>query len=143
MLCGDPAEAAHGTFFAGYDPKQVSKLACPDNIAFDSKGNLWIATDGQPGAIGANDGIYAVPTDGVERGYVRQLVSAVPGAEAASLVFNSDDTALFVTIQHPGEGGKWTLNEADLVSRWPDGRGPNRPSVIVVTKSEGSPVVGS
>jgi secreted PhoX family phosphatase len=143
ILCGNPAEASHGTFFAGYDPSQVSSIACPDNITFDSKGNLWIATDGQPGVLGKNDGIYAVPTDGTERGYVRQLVSGVKGAETASLVFNPDDTALFVSIQHPGEGGKWTLNEADLVSKWPDGRGPNKPGVVVVTKAEGSPVVGS
>lgn len=143
ILCGDPAQTSQGTFFAGYDPKQVSAIACPDNITFDSKGNLWIATDGQPGALGVNDGIFAVPTDGVERGFVRQLMSGVNGAETASLVFNSDDTALFVTVQHPGEGGRWTLNEADLVSKWPDGRGPNKPGVVVVTKSEGNPVVGS
>lgn len=143
ILCGDPNQASHGTFFAGYDPKQVSALSCPDNITFDSKGNLWIATDGQPGVLGFNDGIYAVPTEGAERGFVRQLVSGVPGAETASLVFNSDDTALFVTIQHPGEGGKWTSNPADLVSKWPDGAAPNKPGVIVVTKAEGNPVVGS
>lgn len=143
LLCGDPEQASHGAFFAGYDPKQVSKLACPDNIAFDSKGNLWISTDGQPGTLGVNDGVYAVPTDGAERGYVRQLVSAVPGSETASLVFNSDDSVLFVAIQHPGEGGRWTLNESQLVSKWPDGRGPNKPAVIVVTKAEGNPVVGS
>jgi hypothetical protein len=143
ILCGDPAQESHGTFFAGYDPKQVSALANPDNIAFDSKGNLWISTDGQPGSLGFNDGIFAVPTDGEERGYVRQLFSAVNGAEAASLIFNSDDTALFVAIQHPGEGGKWTLSESDLVSKWPDGGAPNKPGVVVVTKAQGSPIIGS
>ncbi len=143
ILCGDGKVPAHGAFFAGYDPAKVSALACPDNIAFDSKGNLWIATDGQPGVLDINDGIYAVPTEGSERGFVRQLVSGVSGAETASLVFNTDDTALFVSIQHPGEGGRWTINPSDLVSRWPDGRGPNKPGVVVVTKSEGSPVVGT
>jgi secreted PhoX family phosphatase len=143
ILCGDPKQASHGTFFAGYDPAQVSALACPDNITFDSKGNLWIATDGQPGVLGFNDGIYAVPTEGAERGFVRQLASGVAGSETASLVFNTDDTALFVSIQHPGEGGKWTSNPADLVSKWPDGGAPSKPAVIVVTKSEGNPVVGS
>lgn len=143
ILCGDGKNAAHGTFFAGYDPTKVSTLANPDNISFDSKGNLWIATDGQPGTVGINDGIFAVATEGTERGNVRQLFSGVAGAETASLVFNSDDTALFVSIQHPGEGGKWTANAAELVSKWPDGIGPNKPGVVVVTKSEGNPVVGS
>jgi len=143
ILCGDGNNPAHGTFFAGYDPKKVSALANPDNITFDSKGNLWIATDGQPGVIGANDGIYAVPTDGAERGYVRQLCSTVVGAESASLVFNPDDTALFVTVQHPGEGGKWTDNPSDLTSKFPDGAGPNKPAIIVISKASGNPVVGS
>ena len=108
ILCGDPSVAAQGTFFAGYDPRQVSSLANPDNITFDSKGNLWIATDGQPSVLAKNDGIYAVPTEGSERGFVRQLFSGVVGAEVASLVFNSDDTALFVSLQQPGEGGRWS-----------------------------------
>jgi uncharacterized protein len=144
ILCGDGKNPAHGAFFAGYDPSKVSALAAPDNITFDSRGNLWIATDGQPGILNANDGIYAVPTDGVERGNVRQLFSAVPGAETASLVFNPDETALFVTIQHPGEGGRWTNNPADQISGFPDGRGRiNRPAIVTVTKESGSPVIGS
>jgi uncharacterized protein len=144
ILCGDGKNPAHGAFFAGYDPSQVSALAAPDNITFDSRGNLWIATDGQPGILNANDGIYAVPTDGVERGNVRQLFTAVTGAETASLVFNPDETALFVTIQHPGEGGRWTDNPADQTSGFPDGRGRiNRPSIVTITKASGSPVIGS
>ena len=45
LICGDPATA--GTYFGGYDGP-VSPIACPDNVAFDSVGNLWISTDGQP-----------------------------------------------------------------------------------------------
>ncbi|MBK7928946.1 MAG: PhoX family phosphatase [Bryobacterales bacterium] len=143
MLCGDGRNAGHGTFFAGYDPAQVSMIANPDNITFDSKGNLWISTDGQPGTLNINDGVFAVPTDGDERGRVRQLFSAVPGGEVASLVFNPDDTTMFVSVQHPGEGGKWTDNASDLISTFPDGRGPNRPSVLTISRATGSPVVGS
>jgi uncharacterized protein len=58
------------------------------------------------------------------------------------VVFNADDTALFVSIQHPGEGEKWTDNPADAVSQFPDGL-PNKPVVLVVTKASGSPVIGS
>ena len=143
ILCGDGTNEAHGTFFAGYDPTKVSKLANPDNITFDSKGNLWIATDGQPGVLNINDGVFAVPTDGDERGRVRQLFSSVVGAEVSSLVFNPDDTTMFISIQHPGEGGKWTDNASDLTSTFPDGRAPNRPAVLTVSRASGNPVVGS
>jgi len=56
MLCGDPAVQGGITdvndldgdeaYFAGFEPSQVSPIAAPDNIVFDKKGNLWIATDG-------------------------------------------------------------------------------------------------
>lgn len=72
------------------------------------------------------------------------MLSAVPGAETASLVFNADDSALFVTIQHPGEGGRFTDNPRDLISNFPDGPGnPNKPAVLVITQGSGNPVVGS
>jgi secreted PhoX family phosphatase len=144
MLCGDGNVEAHGAFFAGYDPKKVSSIAAPDNITFDSKGNLWISTDGQGGGLsGINDSICAVPTDGPERGFNRRLMNTVIGSETSSLVFNSDDTALFVGIQHPGEGGKWTDNAAESVSTFPTGSAPCRPAILVVSKAEGNPVVGS
>jgi uncharacterized protein len=84
-----------------------------------------------------------VATEGPERGNVKQRVGLVPGAEAASLVMTPDNTALFVTVQHPGEGGRWTDNAADSISMFPDNGLPAKPSVIVVTKSSGSLVIGS
>ena len=76
-----------------------------DNIAFDDSGNLWIATDGQPSAIKVNDGVFGVPTAGRERGHVKQILSAVVGSEVASLAVDSPSQSMFVSIQHPGEGG--------------------------------------
>ncbi len=131
MLCGENTNES--TYFAGYPREQVSSISAPDNITFDAAGNLWIATDGQPSAIKANDGIYAVPTSGPERGFVRQFMSGVLGAEMASLAFNPDSTAIFVSVQHPGEGG--TLEAP--VSWWPDGGQPPRPSVVVAWSETG------
>lgn len=136
MLCGEATDES--TYFAGYPRGQITAIAAPDNIAFDNAGNLWIATDGQPNAIKFNDGIYAVPTSGPERGYVRQFLSGVKGCETASLAFNPDDTALFVSIQHPGEapGAAPPMGEPGTVenpiSVWPDGTNVPRPSVVVV-----------
>jgi secreted PhoX family phosphatase len=103
-----------------------------DNIVFDPSGNLWIATDGQPSALKVNDGVFAVPTQGPERGHVKQLLSGVPGCEVASLVFDAQATSLFVSIQHPGAGGSL----AAPTSRWPTGS-VALPSVIVVTRQDG------
>ena len=131
MLCGNPAVDTN-TYFAGFDPKKVSPISSPDNITFDGEGNLWIATDGQIGTFLKNDGVYAVPVEGPERGYVRQFFSGVPGGETASLGFDERYETLFVTIQHPGEGSKLDA----LTSKFPDGAEP-RPSVVFVMKDGG------
>jgi uncharacterized protein len=138
MRCGDPAKDDDQSYFAGCDKSKVSAISCPDNIVFDRKGNLWIATDGQPGSLKKNDGIYAVPVRGIERGYVRQFLSGCVGAEVASLALTPDDRSLFASIQHPGEGSK-NLQHENLKSRWPDGDYP-RPSVVAVTKAD---IIGS
>lgn len=138
MLCGDPSVAADGAFFADFDPSRVSPISSPDNITFDKQGNLWIATDGQIGTFRKNDGIYVVPTEGPERGFLRQLLSGVPGGEVASLALGANDKYLFASIQHPGEGS--TL--ASLTSTFPDGDIP-RPTVVVVENTGGARVIGS
>jgi secreted PhoX family phosphatase len=140
MLCGDPANVADAAFFAGFDKQRVSAISSPDNITFDRDGNLWIATDGQAGTLQKNDGIYAVPVEGRERGFVRQFMSSVTGCETASLAFSPNSESLFVSIQHPGEGSTFE----NPSSTFPDGSRPPRPSVVVATKtSGGSSVIGS
>ena len=89
VLCGDPSDPAQGAYSAGFDTGMVSKIANPDNLAFDQSGNLLIATDGQPRRVGINDGIFFVPTEGSNRGYNRQIFSGVVGAECASVILNS------------------------------------------------------
>ena len=159
LLCGNPATQpvdsptptllAEATYFGGFDHSKVSPISSPDNIAFDRKGNLWIATDGQPTTFGMNDGVFAVPVKGEERGFLRQFLSGVPGGEVASLHFGARDHALFVTIQHPGEPGTGPNSSGSTfetpTSVWPEDNTPPRPSVVVVTKKlgNGSPVVGS
>jgi secreted PhoX family phosphatase len=137
ILAGD---AADGADYAGFSAEEVSAFSVPDNLLFDKSGNLWVATDGQPSARDAADGVFAVPTEGSSRGLARQLLSGPTGAEIASFMFNPDDTALFVSVQHPGEGDGSTL--ASPTSTWPNGDSPPRPSVIVVTKKDGG-VIGT
>ena len=133
ILAGQPTDPT--SYFAGFQKDQVSGFACPDNISFDSRGNLWIATDGQPSAIKVNDAILAVATEGPERGLVKQFLTSAVGSEVASLYVMRDDSALFASIQHPGEGGSL----AAPTSTWPDG-GVARPGVIVVTRNGGGAI---
>lgn len=133
LLCGDPDDPS--THYAGYPKDRVSAIACPDNLGFDRAGTLWIATDGQPETLRINDGLYAVPTRGPERGRVRRFFSAVPGAEVCGPAFTPDDGTLFLSVQHPGEGS--TLERPS--SRWPDGDLP-RPSVVAIRRTGGGPV---
>ncbi|MEW6299682.1 MAG: PhoX family phosphatase [Thermodesulfobacteriota bacterium] len=139
MLCGDPGNPTDApVFFAGFDPAQVSPISSPDNIVFDRRGNLWVATDGQPSTFKKNDGLYAVPVEGEDRGFLRQFLSVPVGAETCGPEFTPDNHTLFVAVQHPGEDG----GLANPASRWPDGD-IARPSVIAVTKiGRGSPVIG-
>lgn len=141
ILCGNPANPADNTYFAGaeYD---ISAISSPDNIAFDKAGNLWIATDGQinRNTFRMNDGIFACPTEGPERGMVRQLFSGVLGGEVCGPEFVPNNETLFCAIQHPGEGG--TINAP--VSTWPDGAQPPKPAVVAIFKTgSGSKVVGT
>ena len=130
MLCGDPSDPAQGAYFAGFDTSKVSKIANPDNLAFDQRGNMLIASDGQPRRIGINDGIFFVPTEGPERGYNRQIFSGVVGAECASVTMNTDQGLMLVSIQHPGEGG----SREERVSTF-GGPAVSRPTVVAVTRT--------
>lgn len=136
ILCGIPGTDA-GTYYGGYDQSKVSPLSSPDNVGFDKKGNLWIATDGQIGTFKKNDGLFAVPLTGPEKGYTRQFLSGVPGGEVAAFEFDEMNECVFVSIQHPGEGSTM----AAPTSTFPDGGVP-RPTVVVVWKDDGG-VIGS
>lgn len=131
LLCGDPEDP--DTYYGGFPKSRVSRMACPDNMAFDLDGNLWIATDGQAELYGDHDALYVVPTEGAERGFVRRFLTGVPGCEITGPCFSPDGTTLFVSVQHPGEGG--TLS--DPHSLWPDGGLPSRPSVLAIRAADG------
>ena len=131
LVCGDPA--APDTYFGGFDKTQVSPISCPDNLDFDRHGNLWIATDGN--ALNSNDGLFAVPLDGPERGHVKQFLTVPNGAETCGPLITDD--FVLVSVQHPGE-----LDDASADrpgSHWPDGgTSQPRPSVVCVVKEGGA-----
>ena len=138
MRRGDPADPAQGVYFSGFDTRIVSKIANPDNLAFAERGNMLIATDTQPRRVGINDGIFFFPTVGPARGYNRQILSGVVGAECASVIMNTDQHLMLVSIQHPGEGG----SREERVSTF-GGPAVNRPTVVAVTRTAAPNRIGA
>jgi len=139
IRCGDPSKPEHNAFY----PTPVTQdgwFVTPDNIAFDAKGRLWIATDGADGAAGFADGVWACEVEGPERGKTRHFFSVPIGAEMCGPTFTPDDSALFLSVQHPGAAKHSTFQEP--ITRWPDfvNGMPPRPSVVVVTRDEGGPI---
>ncbi|WP_328422649.1 PhoX family phosphatase [Micromonospora sp. NBC_00389] len=133
IVCGDPTDPS--TFFAGYDKTKVSPISCPDNVAFDATGNLWISTDGN--ALGSNDGLFATAVEGPERGHLKQFLTVPLGAETCGPFITGDNRSVFVAVQHPGEiTGASVENPA---SNWPDGDYA-KPGVVVTWRLDGGPV---
>ncbi|SEP52033.1 PhoX family protein [Amycolatopsis saalfeldensis] len=134
LVCGDPATA--DTYFGGFPKDQVSPISCPDNVAFDRHGNLWISTDGN--TLGANDGLFSVPVSGPERGHVKQFLSVPVGAETCGPVVT--DHLVLVAVQHPGENAASSANPS---SHWPDGGAAQpRPAIVSVWKKGHFGLVG-
>lgn len=133
LVCGDPEEAA--TYFGGFDKESVSPISCPDNLAFDSHGNLWISTDGN--ALGSNDGLYAVAVEGERRGEVKCFLTVPVGAETCGPVI--EDDLVIVNVQHPGEDDDATTD--NVLSHWPDGGDAQpRPAVVQVVRAGGGKI---
>ena len=140
LVCGDPADPEAGTYFGGYEGN-VTPISCPDNVAFDSEGNLWVATDGAPGSIQKNDALFKVPVSGSDRGKVQQFLSVPIDAETCGPVIKDTDESVFVAVQHPGEDGTWAKQRSFFPDYVPEGRRPARgewrgprPSVVQVTR---------
>lgn len=98
-------------------------LACPDNLAFDPAGNLWVLTD-MPGASlnaavtregasapGSDDfigvfgssALYMIPTRGPRAGLAHCFAIGPSECELCGVSFSPDGQTMFLAVQHPGE----------------------------------------
>jgi secreted PhoX family phosphatase len=138
LMAGNPADPEHG---ARYNAavSENGWFACPDNLAFDPQGRMWIATDGATD-FGIADGIYGADTDGPGRALPKLLFACPTAAEATGPCFTPDGTTLFVSVQHPGEDSTYDAPS----TRWPDfdDAMPPRPAVVAITRKGGG-VIGS
>ncbi|WP_369247884.1 PhoX family phosphatase [Streptomyces sp. R41] len=133
LVAGDPADPA--TYFAGFPKDKVSPISCPDNVAFDPYGNLWISTDGNQ--LGSHDGLFGVATKGERRGELKQFLTVPTGAETCGPIVQ--DRRVLVAVQHPGEIDGASVEKPASV--WPDGPGKIvRPAVVAVWRADGCDV---
>ncbi|MBG9586421.1 PhoX family protein [Cytobacillus firmus] len=116
-----------------------SGFSAPDNLTFDSLGNLWTVTDMSSSKLNtgiythfANNGMFVIPTIGKNTGEAFQFASAPIEAELTGPSFTPNETTLFLSIQHPGEE---TEDLNNLTSKWPHRKGDTmpRPGVVAIT----------
>ncbi|CAM5490321.1 PhoX family protein [Streptomyces aurantiogriseus] len=133
LVAGDPDDPA--TYFAGFPKDDVSPISCPDNVAFDPYGNLWISTDGAQ--LGSHDGLFGVATRGARRGELKQFLTVPKGAETCGPIIQ--ERRVLVAVQHPGEIDGATVEKP--ASTWPDGPGKIvRPAVVAVWRADGDDI---
>lgn len=140
VRCGNPEVPEFGAL---WNPLTTEDgwFASPDNCAIDPSGRLWVSTDGSK-TSGIADGLWAVGTDGQNRGAGKAFFRAPAGAEVCGPQFSGDGRSLFLCVQHPGDGKEATFEAPK--TRWPDFKSgmPPRPSVVVVQKRGGG-LIGS
>ncbi|MBK0329446.1 PhoX family phosphatase [Rhodobacteraceae bacterium F11138] len=101
----------------------------PDGMSFDSKGTLWIQTDGNYSNEGEfeGQGNNQMLAGNTESGEIARFLTGPYGSEVTGLCWSADRKVAFVGIQHPG-------------GSWPDGAGKPRSSVIAVWREDGKTV---
>ncbi|WP_119303192.1 PhoX family protein [Dongia deserti] len=138
IQAGNPKDAAQGAKYGG-EVSESGWFACPDNVAFDPKGRIWIATDGFPD-FGIHDGVWAADLDGAGRAITKHFLGCPRGAELCGPVFTPDGQTLFVAVQHPAEEDESNFDKP--TTRWPDFADgvPPRPSVLAIVKKGGGEI---
>lgn len=138
IQAGNPKDAAQNAVYGG-EVSDAGWFANPDNVAFDTSGRLWIATDGFPD-FGVHDGLWVTETEGEGRGVTRHFLGVPKGAELCGPAFTPDGKTLFVAVQHPGD--EKGANFQNPATRWPDFQDgvPPRPSVVAITKDDGGEI---
>ena len=136
---GDP-KSEHGDAVCHADVSNDGWVSCPDNAAFDSRGRLWMTTDGASETASTAEGIYVCETDGQNRARTRLFFQGPRGSELSGVCLTPDDQSLFVSVQHPGEEDGSDL--ANPSTRWPDfdPKMPPRPAVVAIRHRNRQPI---
>jgi secreted PhoX family phosphatase len=144
LLAGDPAQPraeARGDITGDV-------FACPDGLAFDTRGVLWMQTDapasqmrrGEMARMGNNQMLACDPTTGE----VRRFITGPVNCEVTGATFTPDGRTMFVNIQHPGESPSDVSDPMEPMkfSSWPEGRDRPRSATLAIRRHDGA-IVGS
>ena len=141
VLAGDPANAraeAKGNI-------KGDIFACPDGLALDARGVLWIQTDmhasqmykGELERIGNNQMLACDRSTGE----IRRFLTGPTNCEITGLTLTPDGRTMFINIQHPGENASDRSDPADpsKYSNWPDYQAGGRPrsATVVIRRKDG------
>ena len=146
VLAGDPANTraeAKGNI-------KGDIFACPDGLALDARGVLWIQTDmhasqmykGELERIGNNQMLACDRSTGE----IRRFLTGPTNCEITGLTLTPDGRTMFINIQHPGENASDRSDPADpsKYSNWPDYQAGGRPrSATVVIRRKDGGLVGT
>jgi uncharacterized protein len=146
VLAGDPANArpeAKGNI-------KGDIYGCPDGIAFDKRGVLWIQTDAHATVmykdefknIGNNQMLACDP----KTGDTKRFLTGPTNCEITGCTFTPDGKTMFISVQHPGEtpSDRSDPKEPAKYSNWPDFKAGGRPrsATVVIRKNDGG-VIGT
>ena len=106
----------------------------PDGLKFDSRGAIWILTDGNySNAKGfAGQGNNQMLVGNPATGEIKRFLVGPKECEITGICWSPDHRTLFVGIQHPGEKGD---------SHFPGGGDTvPRSSIVAITRDDGGPM---
>ena len=125
VMAGNPV-VAEGANKGSANVNPGNMFNSPDGMMFDSKGILWIQTDGDDD----NEGIFEgqgnnqmLAGDPVT-GEIQRFLTGPNGSEVTGLCWSTDRKTMLVGIQHPG-------------GSFPDGEGLPRSCIIAVWRNDG------
>ena len=146
VLAGDPDNArpeARGNI-------KGDIFGCPDGIAIDARGVLWIQTDahatqmyrGEFARIGNNQMLACDRSSGE----VRRFLTGPVNCEITGVTLTPDLRTMFINVQHPGEtpSDRSDPDAPSKYSNWPDFQLGGRPrSATVVIRRRDGGVIGT
>ncbi|MEP1536358.1 MAG: PhoX family phosphatase [Paracoccaceae bacterium] len=125
VMAGNPV-VSEGAYKGSSNVNPGNMFNSPDGMMFDSKGVLWIQTDGDDDNEGEFEGQgnnQMLAGDPVT-GEIQRFLTGPNGAEVTGLCWSTDRKTMFVGMQHPG-------------GSFPDGNGLPRSSLIAVWRDDG------
>jgi hypothetical protein len=125
VMAGNPAVHAEGPYRGSPNVTEGNMFNSPDGMMFDSKGLLWIQTDGDDSneeefaGQGNNQMLVGDPATGE----IARFLTGPNGAEVTGMAFSADRRTIFAGIQHPG-------------GSWPDGQGLPRSAIVAIRRDD-------